>query len=372
MRRFDRYILSQLLTLFGFFALVLVSVYWVNRAVVLFDTLIASGQNVSVFFELTVLSLPNVIRIVLPVSVFAAAVYAINRLSSESELTVMQATGFSPWRLARPVFFFGMIVAVMMSILTHFLVPASLSELTSRQKEITENVTARLLTEGSFLHPTNGVTFYIREIAPDGVLRDVFLSDQRTDDHTTTYTAEEAYLVQDESGPKLVMVNGLAQVHTLTNDSLITTNFSDFSYDISALVDIDATQRLRLEHLSTYRLLFDSHSVAEELETKRGWVVYEGNARIAQALIVIVFPLVGFAMLLLGGFSRFGVWPQILIAFVLLVGLETMKGAVSDPVGDDPNMWPLTYLPALTGCVLVGLLLQLSARPIRFRRKAAS
>ncbi|MCP4819364.1 MAG: LPS export ABC transporter permease LptF, partial [Shimia sp.] len=38
MSRFDRYILSQLLTLFGFFALVLVSVYWVNRAVVLFDS----------------------------------------------------------------------------------------------------------------------------------------------------------------------------------------------------------------------------------------------------------------------------------------------------------------------------------------------
>ena len=33
--RFDRYILSQLMMLFGFFALVLVMVYWVNRAVVL-------------------------------------------------------------------------------------------------------------------------------------------------------------------------------------------------------------------------------------------------------------------------------------------------------------------------------------------------
>lgn len=31
MPRIDRYILGQLLTLFGFFALVLVSVYWINR-----------------------------------------------------------------------------------------------------------------------------------------------------------------------------------------------------------------------------------------------------------------------------------------------------------------------------------------------------
>ena len=81
--------------LFGFFALVLVLVYWVNRAVVLFDQLIANGQSAAVFLEFTALSLPNVIRIVLPIAAFAGTVYATNRLMSESELVVVQATGFS-------------------------------------------------------------------------------------------------------------------------------------------------------------------------------------------------------------------------------------------------------------------------------------
>ena len=39
MARIDRYLLQQLLSVFGFFGLVLVLVYWVNRAVVLFDQL---------------------------------------------------------------------------------------------------------------------------------------------------------------------------------------------------------------------------------------------------------------------------------------------------------------------------------------------
>ena len=38
--RFDGYLLSQLLGVFGFFSLVMVAVYWVNRAVRLFDQLI--------------------------------------------------------------------------------------------------------------------------------------------------------------------------------------------------------------------------------------------------------------------------------------------------------------------------------------------
>lgn len=144
MPRFDRYLLSQLTVFFGFFSLVLVSIYWVNRAVALFETLIGGGQSAGVFLEFTALTLPNVIRLVLPVSGFAAVVYAVNRLTSESELVVMQAMGLGPFRLARPVLIFGLGVAVLTGILTHILVPASRAQLANRQAEIAENITAGL------------------------------------------------------------------------------------------------------------------------------------------------------------------------------------------------------------------------------------
>lgn len=371
MSRFDRYILSQLLTLFGFFSLVLVSVYWVNRAVVLFDSLIASGQSVSVFLGLTALTLPNVIRLVLPVAVFAATVYATNRLSSESELTVMQATGFSPWRLAKPVLVFGVLVGVMMSVLTHYLVPASLLELGKRQQEITANVTARLLTEGTFLHPTSGVTFYIREISADGVLRDVYLSDRRSAAATTTYTAQEAYLVNDTSGAKLVMVNGLAQQHDTASDQLLTTNFADFSYDISALSEATTEPRKDIKHIGTLALLTRTDTIAEATGRRTGDVLYEAHGRIAQATVCIVFAVIAFGVLLLGGFSRFGMWRQILIAFVLLILLEAAKTTVVDPVRKDANLWPLVYLPTFIGAVLAVLVLRISAGPFRHRKGVA-
>ncbi len=368
MSRFDRYILSQLLTLFGFFALILVSVYWVNRAVVLFDQLIASGQNVSVFLELSALTLPNVIRLVLPLSAFAATIYVTNRLSSESELTVMQATGFSPWRLARPVAVFGTIAGVMLSALTHFLVPASLAELTVRQKEITENVTARLLTDGSFLHPADGVTFYIREITPDGVLRDVFLADRRASARATAYTATEAYLVQDETGPKLVMVNGLAQLYVPGTNQLMTTNFADFSYDISAMIDPQSETKLSVKHLPTWQIVPGLSDVALELDDTLGRVTQELHARFAEPVTCIVFSLIGFAMLIFGGFSRFGVWRQILSAFVILVFLESLKNVVSDPVRQNADMWPLIYLPSALGLLIALALLFFAANPISWRR----
>ena len=118
MAKLDRYMLSQLLMLFGFFALVLVALFWINRAVVLFDRLIGDGQSALVFLEFSSLGLPRLITTVLPIATFAGAVYVANRMMSESELTILQSTGSSPWRMSRPVWVYGLIVAFMMSMLS--------------------------------------------------------------------------------------------------------------------------------------------------------------------------------------------------------------------------------------------------------------
>nr|WP_093117893.1 LPS export ABC transporter permease LptF [Salinihabitans flavidus] len=371
MSRFDRYLLSQFMVLFGFFALVLVAVYWVNRAVVLFDRLIGDGQTAGVFLEFTVLSLTGVVSLVLPMSAFAAAVYVTNRLSSDSELTVMQATGFSPWRLARPVVLFGCLVALMMAMLMHFLVPASLAQLDKRQTEISQNVSARLLSEGSFLHPSPGITFYIRQIAPDGVLRDIFVSDRRKGQEVITHTAAEAYLLRDDNGPKLVMVDGLTQIHRRDIDRLFTTNFADFSIDISALVDSDRSDGRQLRHLSTHELLTRSEAVAAELGLGRGSVLEEAHDRFNQPIMCLVAALIGFATLLTGGYSRFGVWRQIVTAFVLLILVEVLKNSVTDPVRGNADLWPITYLPSVAGLGIALSLLALSARPLNLWRRLA-
>ncbi|WP_407493302.1 LPS export ABC transporter permease LptF [Pseudooceanicola sp. MF1-13] len=380
MARFDRYLLSQFLVLFGFFALVLVSIYWINQAVRLFDALIGDGQTAWVFLELTALSLPNVVRIVLPMAIFAASVYVTNRLSSESELVVMQATGFSPYRLARPVLWFGLIVGLMMSVMTHFLVPMAMTRLQERQEDVADNVTARLLTEGTFLHPVNGITFYIREIDADGTLRDVFLSDRRSDENPQTFTADRAYLVPDASGDtaraKLVMVDGLAQTLNAEDERLFTTHFQDFTYDIGRLFGDNASTYVHIRFLPTLQLLQNPQMVQVLTGATPGQIAYEAHGRFAQALLCVAAALIGFATLLTGGYSRFGVWQQIVFAIVLLMVVKSIEGSLSDPVFKDASKWPLTYVAPLVGIGLGFVMLWWAARGsrpwFRLRRQVAS
>ena len=372
MARFDRYMLGQLLTLFGFFSLILVLVLWINRAVRMFDRLIADGQSTWVFLELTSLSLPGLIRIVLPLSAFVAAVYVTNRMSAESELTVVQATGYSPFRLARPVLYFGAIVAVLMTVLTHFLVPLSSERLTLRSDEIAQNLTARLLTPGEFLSPTDGITFYIREISQSGEMLEIFISEDSDPDWRVTYTASRAYLVRNDTGPQLVMVNGLTQALNTQSGRLVTTGFDNFVYDVGALVSDDGERTRSLSALMSWELWFPSPELLSTSGQSTQQLRLLVHDRFAQASLGFVAGLIGFSALVAGGFSRFGLWRNILFAVLLIIALKALETVGAGVAAKTPSLWPLMYLAGIGGFICSMALLYVSQRPYFFKRKPAS
>ncbi len=372
MSRFDGYFVRQLLALFGFFTLVLVGVFWISRSVSLFDKLIGGGQSAMVFLEFTALALPTLIRTVMPMAAFGAAVYATNRLNRESEMTVMFATGSSPARLARPVLYFGLIVGLMMALITTVVRPLSLQRLDLREVDVARDVTAQLLNEGNFMHPVPGVTFYIGQIDFDGTLNDVFLSDRRDPRQTVTYVGDQAFLVRGETGAHLVMVDGMAIRRDVHGNTLSTAAFEDFSYDVSGLASEDRERRLNVRALPTLRLMFDQQTLETELGLSKGVLIEELHERISWATICVAVALVGFSALTLGSFSRFGLWPQVLTAFIILIALEGLRGSVSPMVVKNPGLWWILYLPSALGIALSLIFLRLAGRPLFLRRPNAT
>ncbi|HRO15433.1 MAG TPA: LPS export ABC transporter permease LptF [Paracoccus sp. (in: a-proteobacteria)] len=374
MPRIDRYMLSQFLTLFGFFALVLVSVYWINRAVQLFEQLIQDGQTALVVLEFTALTLPLVISLVLPVAAFAAAAYGTNRLAGESELVAMQEAGLSPWRLARPVLVLGLIVGLMVAGLVHGLVPMARAELADRQAEIAENVTARFLRAGSFQYPAEGVTLFIRDIAPDGRLLDLFLEDARNPADQTVYTAEQALVLRGETGPVLVMVRGMAQnLRTGTVPGqpprLSVTRFAELTHDVGGMFTASARKGRDLRDYSTRRLLSPDADLLAATGASPARAQAEGHERLAQPLSAPVAALLGFSMLMLGGFSRFGVWRQVIGAVVALLAVQILGTAAASRTAEDPSLWPVLYAPPVIGAAMAAMALWVASRPRRRHRR---
>ncbi|WP_071795510.1 LPS export ABC transporter permease LptF [Natronohydrobacter thiooxidans] len=362
MTRIDRYLLAQLLMVFAFFSLVLVSVYWVNRAARLFDALIGDGQSFWVFLELSALTLPNVIRVVLPLSAFAASVYVAIRLTRDHEMVVLQGIGFSYLRLLRPVLMFGVIVALMLAALMHVLMPLSRAQLAERQVQIAENITARFLRAGEFLDPAEGITVFLREVTPEGQLLDVFLSDRRRAGLRVDYSAASALLAPGPQGPVLVMLEGVALVHDDATGRLTTIGFDDLTYDVGALIG-PAGRGTDVRELPTRMLVEGDAGSFEAMGLTLAEARFELMSRHAQPLLALVTALIGFAAVYLGQFSRLGAWRQVLGAIVALALIQLVGNAASGVALRDAGRAMLAFLPVGLGVlVVVGMVFWASRR----------
>ena len=366
MTRLDRYILAQLLWVFGFFSLVLVSVYWVNRAVRLFDQLISDGQPLSVFLEFTALSLPMLIRTVLPISAFVAATYVTVSLLRNSEIAVMQAAGISPLRLARPVVAFGLIVTAFLVVLMHFLIPEARTQLALRQSEVAQNLTASLLQDGVFQHPAEGITFFINEITPEGAMRGIYLSDARNQLQRIDYTARTALIVPEATGPKLVMIDGQAQIHDRRTGRLSVTGFGDFTYDLSSMAG-PAGRGRSVQELPSSALMAPTPALLEETRATAAQFRFELISRFVDGFAAVAAALIGFSALMAGGFSRLGFWKEIVLAVALMALVQSLTNAVAGPAMRSTALGWLGVVPLALAVVLSLSLLGWAMRRRRVR-----
>ena len=196
-------------------------------------------------------------------------------------------------------------------------------------------------------------------IDADGVLRDVFLSDRRNPDEGVIYTASEAYLIRNGDGTTLIMVDGMAQRLEMAGKRLSTAKFRDFSFDISALVSSDKPRTQSIDAMTTAEMFAQWDQLETITKSSAGDIAEELTARFASAAFCMIAAMIGYATLVLGGFSRFGVWREIVIAFGLLIAIDGLRGTLVETVRDDASRWPLLFLPSLIGAgIVIGMIWQ--------------
>ncbi|WP_425090521.1 LptF/LptG family permease [Tropicimonas sp. S265A] len=368
--RYDRYTLGRLTVMFGFFTVVLVLVFWINRTARLFDRLVGNGESIAVFVEMSALTLPYLVYLILPVCVFAAAIQTGNRMGSDSEIVALQSAGVSAFRTARPAFYLGVMAACLMLVLAHVLIPTSRAQIAELERDLSQDVSGRFLEEGRFLTPLAGITVFVTEITDQGVLQRVLLSDTRAPESQVIYTADEALLVPSSQGPQLLLVSGLAQ--TLEADgSLSTLDFDNFAITLGSPPSDEPLILRDLRGYQTHVLLEADPDLIRRIGTSKAAFDHELHTRFATPMFAIVNALLGFAALLVGGFSRFGFWYQVAGGIFLNVLLQVGVNIAEDAALATQGAWPVVYAPVAAGFVMVLVMLWLADHPPRFRKRPA-
>ena len=139
MRLIDRYLLRQLLGPVAMATLALTAVALLSQSLAGLDLIVNQRQSALVFLKVTLLYMPQLINLVLPIAVFVAALVALNRLHTEQEIVVCFAGGMSRWRVISPALRLASIITVLALAMNLWIQPAASREMrqTAAQSEDT-------------------------------------------------------------------------------------------------------------------------------------------------------------------------------------------------------------------------------------------
>ena len=367
----DRYIMKLCLRAFAFFTLVFLGLMLLQTTLKLFDEIVLQGHPANLVSGLLFLSIPTLLTRSIPLAAFAASVIVAHRLNNDSEFTIFSSSGISAWRILRAFFYFGFVAFILMLLLTTYFKPMANAKIAERKHSIANSLGPHLFKEGEFQHPTSGVTTFIGDTNLQGELLSVSIFDNRDPSLTHIYTANTAKVIKDDQQLIFVLNNGLIQSFKPSQNNIAITTFSELTFDLSVKFTNDFIDLPAIDQLPTMMLIRTPDVASKLSKTSVASVVENLHERINTAVLSLVVSLVGFSMLYIAGFSRFGSGRYIAIAIFTLIVLKLVEGATVGVTYSEINYWPLLYSSSVLGILIVfaSLFVSLNYQAFVFRNK---
>ena len=168
----------------------------------------SQGQTIITFLGLTSLVIPALILVIAPVALMIAISHTLNKLATDSEIIVMNAAGFSPFRLFRPFIYATIVVAILVAFIAAYLAPDGMRRIKQWDADITADVLTNVLQPGRFAQLDTNLTIRIRERQPGGRLEGIFIDDRRDPKERVSIVADHGTVVKNEGGSFLILEDG--------------------------------------------------------------------------------------------------------------------------------------------------------------------
>lgn len=229
-----RYIFRQTATSLAMILTTLTLIVWMTTALRQISLVTNQGQSFLIFLNITLLAMPNLIAIVAPVALLISTLHTLNRLSGDSELIVLSASGSTTWRVMKPYIALSLIVASFIAFSNAYLAPLSGRILRDYAVKVRTDLISQVLQPGKFSSPEQGLTMHIADRAANGNLLGLMIHDERDQSQVMTYLAEEGQIIkQDEDRAFLIMRRGHIQRQDGKSKNVTIIVFESYIFDIS-------------------------------------------------------------------------------------------------------------------------------------------
>ena len=358
MTRIDRYLIREILLPTGV-AFLSYTGFMLVRGLVLFsDLVLQSTEPLRETATLLALSLPHIVVLTIPISFLLGLLIGIGRLSADSELTALRASGIDLLRLYRPIVglsiaFTGLTLLIMMAV-----VPRTNQILYDKKLQISTLVIAQKIQPGVFSSDVRGYRIYAERASADHrTLESVIVSDRSDPAGSERLTlARRGYLELEEEEGRLWLRLEDATTQRVKDwgesDDLATyreqRTLLDDTNPKERLLRLSIDKQLREQNLG--ELLARARRVRTPVEGRLTWV--EIHKKFALPAACLVFGLIGLPLGIVtrrgGRAAGFAVSVAIVLAYYVLLAAGEGK-AIDGTVSPAVAMWLPNLLLLILG-----------------------
>lgn len=199
-----RYITKEVLFSFIMGLLIFTGVLLLGRILKLADMVVSKGVPLTDILLMVAYLLPNLAIITIPMSLLLAVLLSFSRLSGDSEIIAVKASGISLYRLLPPVLLIALAAYLLTAITAVYALPLGNSAF---KLLISRTIYSRLnlnLKEQVFNTSIPGLLIYVnKNNTQSGTLSGIMIQDERNPKEISTIFAESGSVDSDKEGKRI-------------------------------------------------------------------------------------------------------------------------------------------------------------------------
>ncbi len=358
----ERYLFKQLLGPTLLATLALVAVALLSQSLGTLDIMVEQRQSAMVFAKITFLALPQLLNMILPIAIFVASLVALNRLHTEQEIVVCFAGGMSRWRVISPAIKLASLAMLVTLVVNLWVQPYCYRTMRDELFAVRTDLAASLVRAGEFSQPSSDLTVYAQSIDQQGIMRNMFLNQEKAEGGSTTFFARQGKIAKRNGEPILIMRQGSNQ--ELSSEGVLNfLKFDEYIFNLAPFMNTYELVHYKISDRYMHELMFPD--LQQEWEQRNQVkMIAEFHSRLSSPLYNLAFMAMALNAVIGGAFSRLGYGRRIAMIAGVAAFVRILGFAVQAACDDNAALNVLQYAVPLiaTWWALAKLFKQKSSR----------
>jgi LPS export ABC transporter permease LptG/LPS export ABC transporter permease LptF len=359
-RIFTRYILKEVLSHGLIGVAVFTFVIFMRDVGQLLELVVRNSAPIPSIAEFSFLLLPKAMTVTIPMGVLVGILIGLSRMSADSEITAMRASGVGVQRFVWIIALFGVTAWMLAMANSIFVAPRSAAALAHLQNNLASTIASANVQPRVFYEDFKNTVIYVQDVKsdPEGgeIWRHVFQADISTPGSPKITIAQEALVsTAEKDAIRLHLINGevhLAELKTSDQYNILTFQQNDVVLNLPAIPK-PAQEVIPVAQLGTRDLLRQTYHPNKEFAR---WYWIEFNRRLALPTACLVLVLIGIPLGLSskkGGRGAGFVLTIVLVFIYYFIFLTGIQLARSGKLPAVLGVWLANIIFALIGLLLL-------------------